>query len=408
MLKKLLPFVLAAVIFLAGIIVLTFPFSSGENAYYVKDSLYLNIKDSVDKGYQPYLHSLLQQKQSALAFTAKKSLREQYKDLGDSLNAASLDAKLSRKAIEIEKNNILVKELNALIRDKEFEIDENYNVNNIERSDYQIMLDEIKQKTPLEAYLTAVANEQLNYSDQKLITSDQISIKKVNQQDKEPFVISGLLILACGVFMLLYKQEKIPLDKTTVQLTSGAILLVVCIFLVSKIYFVFANRILFDKTLEQRETAVKEKLIEIRTAELNYYEAKNKYCNDWEELIRFYEKDSITIVKYLVNKNDTAAVNQAKRSGMPIEEFEKVPALQKAFPNKKIDLKNLPFVPFSENTFELNAGIVDKNGRNIHVFEVKTSKFDFVKDLKTIPDNFDKSKSLILGSMTEPITEGNW
>jgi hypothetical protein len=85
-----------------------------------------------------------------------------------------------------------------------------------------------------------------------------------------------------------------------------------------------------------------------------------------------------------------------------------IPSLDKAFPNQKIDLKNIAYVPFSDNPFEINAGIVDKNGRNIHVFEVKTSKYDFVKELSTLPENFDKDKSLIIGSMNEPTTESNW
>lgn len=408
MFQKFLSHVLIALIAVIGLIVISFPFTSGENAYYVNDNLFLSIKDSVDMGYKPYLKSILQQKQSALAFQEKKKFREQYKSSIDSLNAASLDAKINNKAVARKKTNLALNALNELISNKEFEIDEKYSIGAIEKSTYETQLREIESAVSLMDYVVAVANEQINTGDSNQLEASNISIGKVNKQNKSPFLLSGFFIVACAVFLLFYQSGKIPLDKPAVKISAFSVLLLFSILMLFKIYGTFSDRISFDKTLSNRETIVKNKLLDIRTAELYYLEANNKYCNDWDELIRFYKEDSIKIVKYLVNKNDTAAVNLAIKNGEALEQIEMVPALNKAFPNRKIKLDNLPFVPFSNNPFELNAGVIDKNGRNIHVFEVKTTKYEFVKELLTLPENFDKSKSLIVGSMREPTTEGNW
>ena len=126
MFQKTLPYLLIAVIAMVGFIVAIFPLATGERAYYVNDNLYVNIKDSVDMGYKPYLRSMLQQKQSSLAFEEKKALREQYTDLIDSLSTKSLDAKLSRKLLELEKISIKQKELSDLLTEKEIEIEDKY------------------------------------------------------------------------------------------------------------------------------------------------------------------------------------------------------------------------------------------------------------------------------------------
>jgi hypothetical protein len=408
MFQKLLPYLITVFISIVGLLVITFPFSSGEKAYYVNDNQYINIKDSVDKGYTPYLKSILQQKQYSLAFEEKKEFRSIHKTSIDSLSSASLDAKLSKNHIALEKVKVLQNELTELISRKEFEIDDKYSISQLGEGEFKALYIEIQQNTSLIDYVVAVANEQINYNEKIDITADNITVKKVNQQNKSPFLLSGLFILSCACFMYFYQTGKIQLEnKKTRMLIQGA-LVILSLTMVSKIYLTFSDRISFDKTLDTRSAVVKDKMLIIRTAELNYYEAKNKYCNNWKELIRFYKEDSIKIVKYLVNKDDTAAVNLRIKAGLPLEKAEMVPALVKAFPDLKIDLENLPFVPFSDNPFDLNAGVVDKNGRNIHVFEVRTTKLDFVKKLENLPDNFDRGKSLIIGSMNEPTTESNW
>ena len=79
------------------------------------------------------------------------------------------------------------------------------------------------------------------------------------------------------------------------------------------------------------------------------------------------------IVKYLVNKDDSAAVNRAKRNKQPLEEIVKVSVNEKIFKGKTpFNLDSLAYIPFTKEKFDINSGTIEKNNRQIHVFEVKT------------------------------------
>jgi hypothetical protein len=82
--------------------------------------------------------------------------------------------------------------------------------------------------------------------------------------------------------------------------------------------------------------------------------------------------------------------------------------------------KQMAFVPIKgveDKTFEIKAQIIDKNGYKVPVFEVKVAKnivlFDQNKDLlkqenETISVDGVNGPALILGSLTEVSTNGNW
>lgn len=87
----------------------------------------------------------------------------------------------------------------------------------------------------------------------------------------------------------------------------------------------------------------------------------------------------------------------------------KVSVSEKLFKGKTpFNLDSLAYIPFTKEKFDINSGTIEKNNRQIHVFEVKTKIYTFIQNLPYVPENFDKSKIIILGSMLEPTTEGNW
>ncbi len=95
-----------------------------------------------------------------------------------------------------------------------------------------------------------------------------------------------------------------------------------------------------------------------------------------------------------------------------------VPVKDSLFKNS-IAYKNFADVPVEgvEAKFDINAGIIDKNGYKAPVFEVKIAKdlilFDQDKDLikienETVSVDGVNGPSIILGSLTEVSTNGNW
>ncbi len=394
-----------------GVILLIFPFTAGKNAYFIKDTFYINITDSVDQGYEPFVKMSIQKEKNELAFKEKKEIREQAKKQGNDLDRASMKAMESKNPVLMEKVNAEKNALNISLMEKEAAVDEKYNVDNIPAAEFAKLFDEAKKKVSKDDYLVAVANELVNPTQNekiKPIVRADISVQKVNLQDKSPFVLSGLLLIGTGIYLFFFLIGMVKLHNPIVKYTSIVVFTILCIVMSAKIYYSIANRIEFDATLAEREKEVKAKLMDIRALQMSYFEEKRKYCNNFKDLINFAKNDSVQIVKYLVNKDDTAAVNLALKKGLPLEEKAYVSALEKALNNKKINIDELANVPFTTDNFEINAGVIDKNGRDVHVFEVKTSKFAFVKELKTLPANFDKSRYLTLGSMLEPTTEGNW
>jgi len=95
-----------------------------------------------------------------------------------------------------------------------------------------------------------------------------------------------------------------------------------------------------------------------------------------------------------------------------------VPVKDSLFKNSNA-YKDFADVPIKgiEAKFEINADIIDKNGYRAPVFEVKVAKdvilFDQEKDLikienETVSVDGVNGPSIILGSLTEVSTNGNW
>lgn len=401
----------AAIIFI-GLAIMIFPMFTGKKAYFAKDNFYINMVDSVDIGYNPYISKIIVSKRAKLAFKEKKQIREKFKLVGDSLERVLINAQLKNKKEIVESVNKEKGNLSSKVLETEFAIDEKYSVENLSEQQIEEYTKNIKDSISPDDYLVIIANELYNPNKLKSIpklTREDINVKVVNKQDKGPFLISGFFILITGLVVLLYSLQLIPLHIRSAKYGVILLFLVLGIIMTNNIYHSISDRLEFENSLAKRTKIVKAKLGDIRSLQMAYLESNQKYCASWDSLILFAKNDSIEIVKYLVNKDDTMAVNKAKRAGLPLEKITFVPVVEKVFNGKApFNMDSMGIVPFSNQEFDINAGSIDKNGREIQVFEVKTTLYSFVKNLPTLPANFDKSKQLILGSMQEPSTEGNW
>ena len=93
--------------------------------------------------------------------------------------------------------------------------------------------------------------------------------------------------------------------------------------------------------------------------------------------------------------------------GIVIRDTSLVPATT-IFP-ESFPIDSLKYVPFSEgDEFKIQAGVIEKNKVNVNVFEVSTTLDKVYKGLKTKNEAVNLSDMIKVGSMTEPITTGNW
>ena len=150
--------------------------------------------------------------------------------------------------------------------------------------------------------------------------------------------------------------------------------------------------------------------MQIKNLQVEFLSVNENYANSWDSLVHFAKTDSAQIVRYLVDKNDTAAVNNALRNNQPIKDTAYIPIDIKVFGEKhKINIDSIAYVPFTKTQFSLKTNKTkNANNRDVFYIEVKTKKKTFVEMLKIYPENFDEENYIQFGSLTEPTTEGNW
>ena len=196
---------------------------------------------------------------------------------------------------------------------------------------------------------------------------------------------------------------------------------VLSIFFFIQIYSSINGPIKFNQVKNDRYTMVIDRLKDIRTAQIAHKDVNGFYANNFDSLVSFVDTGIFT----LIEKRDSSYLeyNRTYRIDM-LKEIEIVDTL--GFVSVKDSLfgdnesyKMMAVVPIdgTNSEFSIKADIIDKNGYQVPVFEVKIQKnivlFDQNKDLldqenKIISVDAVNGPEIILGSMTDVSTNGNW
>lgn len=179
--------------------------------------------------------------------------------------------------------------------------------------------------------------------------------------------------------------------------------------------------IYFNEIKNERYLKVIEKLKDIRNAQIAYKSVNGVYADNFESLIKFIDTAQYT----LIQKRDSSFMKYDRiyRIDM-LQEIVVIDTL--GFASVKDSLfkdsdryKTMAEVPIEgvNETFSIKADVIDKNGYNVPVFEVRISKdallYDQNKDLlrqekALMSVDGVNGPDLVLGSMTEVSTNGNW
>ena len=155
----------------------------------------------------------------------------------------------------------------------------------------------------------------------------------------------------------------------------------------------------FEKETTYRYTFIKQKLIDIRSAQLAYKEKNAQFTHNFDELIAFVKTDSFILVQKtdtLVEYYNNVYREYQFKDTMLIDTLGKVSILDSLF-QTGYDIDSLRYVPFGNGIeFDLSAGTINKSKIDVPVFEAKD------------PEPYDSRKPLIIGSMTEANLNGNW
>jgi len=193
------------------------------------------------------------------------------------------------------------------------------------------------------------------------------------------------------------------------------------IILVFQIYNSIDAPIEFNKVKNERYLKVIERLKDIRNAQVAFKSVNGIYSDNFDSLVNFIETGQFTIIE----KRDSSYMQYDRvyridmlREVIVVDTLGFVSVKDSLFKNDN-RYKDLALVPIDgiDEKFSIKADIIDKNGYNVPVFEVKVSKdvilFDQNKDLlmqekETVSVDGVNGPALVLGSLEDVSTNGNW
>jgi hypothetical protein len=177
----------------------------------------------------------------------------------------------------------------------------------------------------------------------------------------------------------------------------------------------------FNEVKKERYLKVIDKLKDIRNAQLAYKSVNGSYANNFDGLIKFIDTAQYT----LTQKRDSSYLQYDRvyridmlREVVVIDTLGFASIKDSLFGNSN-RYKNMAQIPINgvDAIFSIKSDMIKKGDYDVHVFEVRVSKdvilFDQNKDLlkqekALMSVDGVNGPDLVLGSMTEVSTNGNW
>ena len=202
----------------------------------------------------------------------------------------------------------------------------------------------------------------------------------------------------------------------------------------------------FNNIYETRKKDVVAKLEYIRILQNYYKDEKGFYAKDFDALKDFYNNGKVTVVIKEGAVPDTLTEAQAlklkiiRRDTVLTDAKEEIERRLLTMDKKDIgktlhamDVNKINIVPYSKGeSFEMQTDTIRKGSILVHVYQVTAYKHHYLKDLDNdvrVKESFlgtflfsgmqqqflgpkfdfrDNIKDVILGSLTEASTDGNW
>lgn len=189
--------------------------------------------------------------------------------------------------------------------------------------------------------------------------------------------------------------------KTALNIVFAIIIVVLAYFLVESIM----KPIRFNKEKDKRETAIKERLIDIRTAQEAYKSVKGSYTGSFDTLITFLKTDSLPLVYKLGSLTDEMIAagitteREAVKKGLISRDTSYIPVRDSIF-DKGYPIDQLRFIPgMDQKEFKMAAGrVMTTSMVLVNVFEAYALNDVFLGDLdRQLVVNYNDQRTKITG-----------
>ena len=173
----------------------------------------------------------------------------------------------------------------------------------------------------------------------------------------------------------------------------------------------------FQEETNYRKSAVIQDLKDIRTAQIAFKDKYRVYAGDFNSLLSFVKNDSLAVVKAIGETPDSLTEDQALLAGIISRDTVFVPVYHTIYNQDYLDtrdsrfpfdLEMLSMVPFSDETFSIESGNIEKGKVVVQVFEVSTTFGTFLNGLDATNKGIDLDNTLRVGSMSDASINGNW
>ena len=194
------------------------------------------------------------------------------------------------------------------------------------------------------------------------------------------------------------------------------------IFFAYKIYDSINGPIKFNQVKNERYAKVINRLKDIRKAQIAHKDVKGVFANNFDSLVKFIDEGIFT----LIEKKDSSYLEYDKtyridmlREVIVIDTLGTVPVKDSLFAGTD-RYKRMAYIQIEgvqDSMFSIKSEVINKNGYNVPVFEVKISKnvilfdqnIDLVKqENETVSVDGVNGSEIILGSLNNVSTNGNW
>ena len=200
-----------------------------------------------------------------------------------------------------------------------------------------------------------------------------------------------------------------------------SVLWVLIIVFAYKVYGSINGPIEFNNVKNERYLKVIDKLKDIRNAQIAFKSVNGIYSDNFDSLISFIDTAQYT----LIQKRDSSFLEYDRtfridmlREVVVIDTLGFASVKDSLFGNSN-RYKNMASIPIDgvDENFKIKSDVIDKNGYNVPVFEVRVSKdvvlFDQNRDLLKQEKGLMSvdgvnGPDIVLGSLSEVSTNGNW
>ena len=228
--------------------------------------------------------------------------------------------------------------------------------------------------------------------------------------------------------------------KTIIQIVLGVVIIALAVILYNSIM----TPVRFENEYNKRRDASAEKLKAIRTLEEAYKMTYGKYTGSFDTLVnRLMNEDSMRVVSKIINYdvipedvdiNETPEGEAVKKGYITRKEIfinpitklcedGKLPIIDATGHTRQLtdeEIANLRYVPYpkgEKNEFDLQAGMLEKSGFWVPVFECKVPLSQLLSDMdhQLVVNKIAEIEKVSgryagwkVGDMTQAVTDGNF